>query len=133
MATIWKEVTVELPVDEVWAAVRDVGHAHERLFVGVLSAVQFEQGVRTVTFTNGQVFREPIVSIDDAHRRVAWTVDGGSLAHHNASLQVLPAGDGQSTIVWITDILPDAAEPAIRAVIEGGAAAMRAALSRKQA
>ncbi len=27
--------------------------------------------------------------------------------HHHASAQVLPAGEGRSRFVWITDVLPD--------------------------
>jgi carbon monoxide dehydrogenase subunit G len=130
MATIWKEISVDAPLERVWPAVRDVGRAHERLFPGVLTSVHLEQGVRDVTFANGMKVREPIVSIDDAHHRVAWTVEGGSLAHHNASLQVIAEG-AKSKIVWITDILPDSAAPAIQQIVDGGAAAMRATLSGK--
>ncbi len=132
MATIWQEITVDAPAEQVWEAVRDVGRAHERLFPGVLRDARLENGVRTVTFANGQVVREPIVSIDDTLQRVAWTVEGGSLAHHNASLQVLAQGPTQSKILWITDILPDAAEPTIRKIVEGGAAALKATFSRKR-
>ena len=131
MATIWKEVPVDAPLDEVWSSVRDVGRAHERLFPGVLTAVRLEQGVRDVTFADGMKVREPIVTIDDAHHRVAWTVEGGPLAHHNASLQVLEDGRGKSKILWITDILPDAAAPSIQAIIDRGAEAMGATLSGK--
>jgi carbon monoxide dehydrogenase subunit G len=131
MATIWKEVTVDAAPQDVWPAVRDVGQAHERLFPGVLTATRVEPGVRVVTFADGQVVREPIVTIDEAHQRVAWTVEGGPLTHHNASLQVLAESGGKSRIVWITDILPDAAAPTIQALIDRGAAAMKDALEQR--
>jgi hypothetical protein len=129
MASILRELTVPAHPDRVWDAVRDVGHAHERLFPGVLTDVQLDGDVRVVTFADGRVVREPIVAIDDHHRRVAWTVAGGPLAHHAASIQVLADPGGGSRVVWITDVLPDAAAPMITAVVAAGAAAMATALT----
>ncbi len=128
MATIYREISVDATPDDAWSAVRDVGAYHQRLFPGVLAKTVLEPGVRTVTFVDGMVVREPIVSIDDAHRRVAWTVEGGPLAHHNASIQVLAEPDGRTRVVWITDVLPDAAAPMVEKMVDGGAAAMKKAL-----
>jgi carbon monoxide dehydrogenase subunit G len=124
MATIWKEITVDLSPDAAWDAVRDVGAAHQRLFPGVLTATRMEDGARVVTFADGREVREPIVAIDEERRRVAWTVSGGPLAHHQASMQVIAEGE-RARIVWITDVLPDAAAVMVAAIVERGAAAMR--------
>ncbi|HVK75335.1 MAG TPA: SRPBCC family protein [Kofleriaceae bacterium] len=130
MATIYKEVTVDVAPDRVWAAVRDVGAYHQRLFPGVLTATRLEPGARVVTFDDGREVREPIVAVDDAHRRVAWTVTGGPLAFHHASMQVVGDGAGPTRLVWITDVLPDEAAPMIAAIVERGAAVLVPTLER---
>ena len=40
-------------------------------------------------------------------RRLGWSVVGGRLTHHNASLQVFADGEGRSRVVWIADLLPN--------------------------
>jgi hypothetical protein len=74
MATITKSVAVAVSPDQVWGAVRDWGHVHQRLCPGVLTDCQAEEGARIVTFANGLVAnglvaRELIVALDDAARR----------------------------------------------------------------
>jgi putative membrane protein len=39
-----------------------------------------------VTFVNGTVLREPIVTLDDAARRLVWTAEGGRARHYNSEL-----------------------------------------------
>jgi hypothetical protein len=124
MSSIYREVTIDAPVDQVWDAVRDLGHAHQRLFPGVLTAVREEPGARVVTFADGRELRERILAVDDAHRRVSWTATGGPLVHHSASMQVSGGPDGRSHIVWITDVLPDEAAPMIAAIVDRGAEAL---------
>jgi carbon monoxide dehydrogenase subunit G len=127
MATITRELTIASAPDAVWRAIRDVAQTH-RLFPGVLVSTTMEPGVRTVTFADGRVVREPILSIDDTRRRLAWTVAGGPLAHHNASMQVVEEG-GKTRLIWITDVLPDAAAPVIEAIVEKGATALARSLA----
>ncbi|HTV93323.1 MAG TPA: SRPBCC family protein, partial [Verrucomicrobiae bacterium] len=113
-----------------WDAIRDVGAAHVRLFPGVLSGVTLEGEVRIVTFANGLVVREPIVSIDDAAKRFAWAAVGGRATHYNASLQVTANAGGGSRIVWIADFLPNEIADSIDGLMQAGSAAMKAALER---
>jgi len=127
MATIRKDIAVDASPDTTWAAVRDVGNAHQ-LFAGVLTDCRLEDGARTVTFANGMVVRELIVSVDDETRRFAWSARGERFVHHNASLEVLPAGDGKSRVVWTADVLPDAMAPAVAGLMDAGAAAMQRTL-----
>ena len=72
--------------------------------------------------------REVLVGIDDAHRRLAYTVTGGQAAHHHATAQVFKEGAGRSRFVWITDVLPDAMATYIGPMMEQGGAAMKATL-----
>ncbi len=131
MASIRREILVDASPDAAWDAVCDVGAAHRRLVPGVLTDCRLEEGARIVTFANGKVVRELIVAVDDAARRFAWSAQGDRFQHHNASLEVLAAGDGGSRLVWIADLLPDELAPAIAGLMDLGAAAMQGALRRR--
>lgn len=130
MASIRKEIDVDVAPAKVWDAVRDVGAAHTRLFPGALSDCRLEGDVRIVTFANGMVVREPIVSVDDQEMRFAWTAVGGRATHYNASLQVFANAGGGSRVVWIVDVLPNEIAGAIEGIMNGGGAAMKATLER---
>ena len=129
MASVHREIVVERPVAEVWDALADVGALHTRLVRGFVTDCRLEPGARVVTFANGLVARELIVSVDPERRRVAWSVVGGRLSHHNASAQAFADGDGACRIVWIADFLPDEHTPAIAGMIEQGLQAMQRTLA----
>jgi len=129
MASIRKEIVVTAPVEDVWAAIRDVGAPHKRLAPGFLVETRLEGDARVVTFANGLVARERIVDVDDAARRLCWAVVGSPrLTHHNASLQVFAEGGGRSRVVWIADLLPDEIAGDIRGLIEQGMTVMKKTL-----
>src|SRR5688500_17318228 len=101
MASIRKEILLEVSADEVWAAVRDVGAPHKRLAPGFLLDTVMDGDARVVTFANGLVARELIVDVDDEARRFVWAVVGSPrLTHHNAAMQVFAEGAGRSRLVW---------------------------------
>ena len=133
MATIRKEIFVRASPDAVWSAVRDVGEVHRRLCPGMLVDCRLEGEARIVTFANGLVARELIVDVDDDARRFCWAAVGGRLTHHNASMQVFLDGSDGSRLVWIADLLPDEMEPAIRALMEMGSAALKKTLESADA
>jgi carbon monoxide dehydrogenase subunit G len=130
MPTIHKEIVIDAAPDAVWAAVRDVGAVHERLVPGLVVATTLADDVRTVTFTNGMVVQERIVTIDDARRRFVYAATGGRATHHNASLQVLPEGPRGTRLVWITDLLPADVVAPIAALVDQGAQIIKATLER---
>lgn len=129
MASIRKDIPIEVGPDDVWAAVRDVGAVHERLGPGFLTDSRLDGDARVVTFANGMVLRELIVDIDDEARR--FVAVGGRLAHHNASMQVLADGQGRCRLVWIADFLPHELAPDIGALIEQAAAVIKPTLERR--
>ena len=131
MASIHKEIIVRARPDVVWDALRDVGALHTRLVPGFVTDTKLEPGARIVTFGNGTVARELIVSIDDDARRLVWSVVGGRMTHHNASAQVFDEPDGMSRFVWIADLLPDELAPAIAAMMEQALAVIRDTLGRR--
>jgi carbon monoxide dehydrogenase subunit G len=108
-----------------------VGAIHTRLAPGFVTDVVLEPGARVVTFGNGMVVREQIVDVDEAERRVSWSATGGQLSHHNASAQVFAEGAGRSRFVWIADLLPHAAAPAIASMIEQGMGVIQKTLGQR--
>jgi carbon monoxide dehydrogenase subunit G len=126
------EIIVNAPVDAVWSAVRDVYEVHRRLVPGVLVDAHQDGDTRVVTFANGLVARELIVTLDDAMRRFAYASVGGRARHHNASIQVLPDGEG-TRLIWTTDVLPDELAAPIMTLVEQGAAVMKQTLERAHA
>jgi hypothetical protein len=136
MASIYKEIRIEAPADNVWMALRDFGAVHERLVPGFLVDGHLEDdGSRIVTFFNGMVLREMPVGIDDTAHRLAYFVVEGPLesTHHNASAQVFQEGNGSSRFVWITDVLPDELAPPIDELMEHGINVIKQTLESQQA
>ena len=133
MATIRKEILIAAPPEQVWDALRDVGAVHTRLAPGFVTDCRMEEGrVRVVTFGNGMVVREPIVSVDDASRRLAYTAEGGRTRHYGASMQVFSDGETGTRAVWLIDLLPDEVAPAVSAMVDAGAAAMKQRLETRE-
>jgi carbon monoxide dehydrogenase subunit G len=124
MASIRKEMALRADPAQVWDAVRDVGAIHTRLAPDFVTGVTLEGDARIVTFANGMTAKELIVDVDDAARRLVWSVVEGRPAHHNGSIQIFPEDSG-CRLVWIADILPhDLAKP-IGAMMQHGMEAMR--------
>lgn len=129
MASIRKEITTSATPEFVWDAIRDIGALHTRLVPGFVVDTRLEPGARVVTFRNGMVVREPIVTVDDKERRLVWGAEGGLLTHYNGAVQVFAEGTG-SRVVWTADFLPHEASAAVAPMIEEGMAAMKKALDR---
>ena len=128
MASIHKEILIEARPEDVWAAIRDVGAIHRRLAPGFVVDTKLDGDARIVTFGNGMVARELIVDIGDAARRLVWSVVGGRMTHHNASLQVFAEGEARSRVVWIADLLPNDLAGVVGAMIEQGMGVMQKTL-----
>jgi hypothetical protein len=131
MATIRKEVLIDARPETAWAAVRDIGALHTRLVPGFVTDVRLEEGARVVTFGNGTVARELIVSLEDAERRLVWSVVGSQMTHHNGAAQIFPDGAG-CRFVWTADLLPDALAPSITAMMEQAMPIIKRTLERAE-
>jgi carbon monoxide dehydrogenase subunit G len=107
MASIRKEISIDVPPEEAWDALRDWGAIHRRLVPGFVVDARLDGDDRIVTFFNGVVVRELLVDLDDAERRLAWSVREGPYSHHNGVAQVFADGDGATRFVWTADVLPD--------------------------
>lgn len=128
MATIYKEIIVNAPPGFVWEAIKDFGAVHTRFARGFVTNTVRSGDERTVTFANGFVARERLVSMDDDLRRLVYALVEGPTSHHNASFQVLDAPGGQSRLVWITDLLPEDARPMVSQMVDLGSDAIRQTL-----
>ena len=105
MASIRRQLVTSARPELVWDAIRDVGALHTRLVPGFVVDTRLEPGARIVTFANGMVIKEPIVTVDDENRRLVWGAETEALTHYNASVQVFSEGAG-SRVVWLADFLP---------------------------
>lgn len=132
MASIRKEMLVEAGAEGIWEAVRDVGALHTRLVPGFVTDCRLEGDARIVTFANGLVARELIVDVDDATRRLVWSVVQGRPTHHNGALQVFAEADGLSRVVWIADILPHDLAGPIGAMMDQGLHALKQTMEVRQ-
>ena len=130
MATLHKEIHVEARPEAIWNAARDIGALHTRLVPGFVVNTQLEGNARIVTFGNGMVVRELIISVDDHRRRLAWTAIGGRTTHYNAVLEVLADGSG-ARVVWTIDLLPDEMAEPVATMQENGLAAMKETFERR--
>jgi len=125
MATIRKEVQIQASPQRVWDALRDVGALHTRLAPGFVVDTRVEGNARVVTFGNGLVVREDIVSVDDGAYRVAWAIIDQQFRHYNGAAQVVANSDGSSGFSWTADLLPDEAAGDVEAMIEAGIAVIK--------
>jgi carbon monoxide dehydrogenase subunit G len=130
MATIRKEIPVKASAADAWDAIRDIGALHTRLVPGFVVATTLEPGARVVTFGNGMVVREPIVTIDDEAMRLVWSAEGAQTTHYNASAQVVRGPDGSTRVVWTADFLPDSMKDAIDGMMTAGSAVIKQTLDK---
>lgn len=73
MATVRREIATRATPAFAWDAIRDIGALHTRLVPGFVVDTQVEGNVRVVTFANGLVVTEPIVTVDEQERRRCGT------------------------------------------------------------
>jgi carbon monoxide dehydrogenase subunit G len=130
MASIYKEFVVNASPQFVWEAIKDVGAVHARLAQGFVTDTKLEGNTRTVTFSNGFVVQEQVVSTNDEIRRFVYRAVGGKASHHNAFFQVFAAPDGKSKVLWVTDLLPDEMRTPIEQMVELGSGAIQRTLEK---
>ena len=125
MTTIRREIQIDASPQSVWDAVRDVGALHTRLVPGFVVDTRMDGDARIVTFGNGMVAREEIVSVDEPTRRVAWAIVGQQFHHYNGAAQVFENDRGGTRFLWTTDLLPNELAPAVSTMMEAGIAVIK--------
>jgi polyketide cyclase/dehydrase/lipid transport protein len=134
MGSIRKAAKLNVSPDTVWDAVRDFGAPHTRLVPGFVTGVEMDGEDRIVTFANGAVQREPLVSVDDEERRLVYSAVDSPLGatHYNAAVQVTSNGEGTSRLVWLIDFLPDTISSDLEAAMERGVQTMEETLENSE-
>ena len=127
MATLRKQIALDAGAANVWAALRDFGAVHTRVAPGFLTKLEMDKGDRVLTFFNGLVARERLITVDDEDCRLVYAVVDGQPTHYNASVQVFPEGGG-SRVVWTIDLLPNELAPAIGGMMDHAAGFMKKTL-----
>ncbi len=130
MASLRQEISVNAPLDHVWAALRDFGAVHQRVVPGFVVDSKLDGEARIVTFFNGMTAREELVSIDDAQHRVAYAIVGGTAKHYNGAAQVFADGADKCRVVWTIDILPNELAGPVGQMQKQGARVMKETLDR---
>lgn len=132
MTTLRHSITVTADPDLVWAALADVGAVHD-LAVGFVTATELDGDRRVVTFANGVVAHEHVISVDDERRRLAYSIteSPAAMTFHHGSFEVVAGGSdptGGCSVVWTADLLPVEVAPLIDEMMAQGIAAMAVAL-----
>lgn len=106
MAAIVKEISLPLSTDVLWDKVARVGEIHQ--LMPMIADCRLEGDQRICTLGDGAELEETVLSIDNALRRVGYTITKAPFPFefHSASMQVTTDGDG-ARLTWITDVKPD--------------------------
>ena len=128
MATNRREHRLNVPAAKVWQAVRDFGHVHTRVAPGFLTSLELDGGERVITFFNGLVARERLVTIDDAAMRLVYAVVKGRPTHYNGAIQVIADGEYRCRLIWTIDLLPDELGPIVGGMMDHAAPFMKKTL-----
>ncbi|GIH04019.1 hypothetical protein Rhe02_20860 [Rhizocola hellebori] len=118
-----RDIDINAPAARVWELISDFHTAPIRMAPGfVVDSTPGGPNLRTVTFANGFVARELLISSDEAMRRTVFSIVGGTVTpqHDNASMQVFDNETGGSHFVWVHDVLPDELAPQFAAAMEHG-------------
>lgn len=119
---------LDIPADKAWAALRDFGQVHTKVAPGFLTALKMDQSDRIVTFFNGLVARERLVTLDDAGMRLVYTIVDGGASHYSAAVQVVAEHAGRCRVVWTIDLLPNELAPAIAGMMDHATGFMKKTL-----
>src|SRR5690242_17616038 len=98
MASIRKEIKLSNSAARVWDAMRDFQAVHTRVAPGFLVDNKPEDGARVLTFANGAVFRELLVSCDERQRRLVYAIAQQPFTTYSAAVQIFDEDAGTSSL-----------------------------------
>ncbi|MGV0812667.1 SRPBCC family protein [Mycolicibacterium boenickei] len=129
MASIHVEFDIEADSARVWQVIGDWAAGPVRMAPGFVVSAETDGDVRVVTFADGFVARERLVSRDEPTRRIAYSLIGDTAPEHdNAVMQVVADGPQRCRFLWTRDVLPDAAAGPLRAAMQQAAPIIKGAL-----
>ncbi len=119
MASLRTHTRIARSADDVWVTVSYAGGI-STWFPGIEQS-SASGGARSCTLAGGVQLEEDIVNVDAALRRFQYRITGGMpVEHHLGTIDVLEDGDGQSLVVYSTEVTPDAVADLMGASIESG-------------
>ena len=128
MATLRREIAVASGATSVWQKLRDFGQVHTKVAPGFLTDLKMDKGDRILTFFNGMVARERLVTADDQAHRLVYSVVEGQASHYNAAVEVVPESKDKSRLVWTIDLLPNELAPVIGGMMDQATGVMKKTL-----
>ena len=126
MASITREVQLDLSPDETWARIEDPARINE--WFTFLGDVTYDEATSSRQCAMGEAtLDELIVDVDTDNKRFVYAfLDSPfGFTQHSAAMQVL-ARDGGSTLVWTHDFRPDEVAPALDEALDGAVATITA-------
>ncbi len=104
MADARAEIAVNATPDATWAIVRDF-HGLDAWMPGIEELVS--DGDDRVLSMMGMSIRERLVNLDEDAKAISYSiVDGVPVESHQATITVVPAGDG-CQVIWDVSATPD--------------------------
>lgn len=120
--------SLAVPATKVWAAVRDFGQVHTKVAPGFLTRLEIDRGDRVISFFNGMVARERLVTIDNQAMRLVYAVVEGQPTHYNGSVEIVADGDDKCRLIWTIDLLPNELGPMVAGMMDHAAPFMKKTL-----
>jgi hypothetical protein len=129
MASIRVELEVKADAAQAWQVIGDWADGPARMAPGHVVSSQAADDVRVVTFADGFIARERLITRDEEERRIVYAVIGNAAPDHdNAVMQVVADGPGRCRFHWSRDVLPDEAAQPLRAAMQEAAPIIKRAL-----
>ena len=130
MASIRTEFLIGVDAAGVWQVIGDWADGPVRMARGLVVSSNPEGTVRVVTFANGMIARERLVTREDDARRIVYSMVGDTVRpeHDNAVMQIVPDGTDRCRFIWTRDILPDELAGPFRASMEQAGAVIKRTL-----
>jgi Polyketide cyclase / dehydrase and lipid transport len=128
MASITKTIPAAAGSKVAWQKISDIG-AVDKL-VDMIASCSLDGDMRTCTLPDGQAIKERVITVDEAAKRVVYSVTEGPLPmeFHCASVQVTEENT-QTIVVWTVDVKPDEMAAPLSEMMDGAAQSMAAILS----
>jgi hypothetical protein len=107
VATFEAKGELAVPVEKLWAVVRDFGSVPWIQGIGDVKVVGSGPGMTRIF--NGAI-HEKLESVDDARRVLTYTIPQGlplPVKNYHSTMKVEPAGAGRSQLTWTCRADPD--------------------------
>jgi Polyketide cyclase / dehydrase and lipid transport len=120
ISSIRSEFVIEVDAARVWRVIGDWADGPVGMARGLVVSSHAEGTVRVVTFANGMIARERLVTRDDDARRIVYSMVGDTVRpeHDNAVMQIVPDGADRCRFIWTRDVLPDELAEPMRVAME---------------